>query len=262
MKVPAFARKLMPGSLTTRRRYAAVAIGLAALLALGGIAWAAGLGGAAPQAGTAGLRAPTSGPPSQAAVSAEPTAEPSATASEPAGTGGAESTEPGPAAAPPAGPAPVETDPAPVDRSGKSEAELAAIAQPTAAPVDLKAKKTVRGGISATITDMSAVQGEAKGIGEIAGPAVRFTVTVVNDTEAALSLDSAVVNVSYGDDSQPASQLSGPDPVAFPASVKPGDKGTGVFIFAIPLDARDKVVIHFNLEAETPIATFAGRAPA
>lgn len=116
--------------------------------------------------------------------------------------------------------------------------------------------------MSATITDMAAVRGEAKGIGEVAGPAIRFKVTVFNDTAAALKLGGALVDVSYGDDEQPAGQLSGPAPTAFPPSVAPGESGVGVFIFAVPLDARDKVRIHFNLEAETPVATFAGTAPA
>ena len=148
-----------------------------------------------------------------------------------------------------------------MDRKGKSDQELAAIAQPTAAPVELTAKKAVKGGVSATIADMTAVQGVATGIGEVAGPAVRFKVSVVNNTATPLALDRAVVDVSYGKDDAPASQLSGPEPAAFPASVAPGATGVGVFIFAVPLDARDTVKIHFNLEAETPIATFAGRAP-
>jgi hypothetical protein len=157
---------------------------------------------------------------------------------------------------------PNEAEPAPVDRTNKSEEELAAIPQPVAAPVAFEAKKTVKGGVTATITELAAVQGEAHGIGEIAGPAVRFTVTVVNDTAAPLSLDGALVEVRYGNEEEPASPLSGPDPVAFPSSVAPGASGTGVFVFAVPPEARDKVTIHFNLEAETPIATFAGKAPA
>ncbi|WP_229996220.1 hypothetical protein, partial [Arthrobacter sp. Bi26] len=165
-----------------------------------------------------------------------------------------------PTATKPSGPP--EVNPAPVDRKGKTDQELAAIAQPTAAPVELTAKKTVKGGVSATITDMTAVQGVATGIGEVAGPAVRFKISVVNSTAAPLALDRALVDVSYGKDDAPASQLSGPDPAPFPASVAPGATGVAVFIFAVPLDARDTVTIHFNLEAETPIATFAGRAPA
>ncbi|MGO4805571.1 hypothetical protein AB4089_10630 [Arthrobacter sp. 2MCAF15] len=253
-----------------RTRLVATALGVSALLAVGGVAWASGLKysgsdapaaqdstvGASAQPGTAspdsaGAAAAQTGSGTPAPGSGTPTPGSAPTPSAAAGV---------PAAAKPSGPP--EVDPAPVDRKGKSDQELAAIAQPTAAPVDLTAKKAVKGGVTATITEMTAVQGVATGIGEVAGPAVRFKITVVNATATPLSLDRALVDVSYGKDDAPASQLSGPDPVAFPASVAAGASGAGVFVFAVPLEARDTVKIHFNLEAETPIATFAGRAPA
>lgn len=262
-----------------RHRAIAISLGVSALLALGGVVWASGLAevprtggaqGAAPANAAATVPAP--------AATTEPAPAAPGTEPDPAAPGTEVSTAPDPAlpgapapaaesSAAPAVPAPAAAnpaaaDPAPVDRKGKSEEELATIAQPVAPAVDLKSKKTVKGGVSATITEMAAVQGIAEGIGEVAGPALRFKVTVLNDTAEALALDGAVVDVSYGDDEQPASQLSGPDPAAFPASVAPGESGVGVFIFAVPLEARDKVRIHFNLEAETPIATFAGTAPA
>ncbi len=256
---------------TSRRtRLVATSLGVSALLAIGGVAWASGLNYSAGSAAAPGARpGSTAGAPAQPGTqstdttqpdstqpggAASPTAGASATL-DPAAVGGARSAAPKPSGPP-------EVNPAPVDRKGKSDQELAAIAQPTAAPVELTAKKAVKGGVSATITEMTAVQGVATGIGEVAGPAVRFKISVVNGTAAPLSLDRALVDVSYGKDDAPASQLSGPDPVAFPASVAPGATGVGVFIFTVPLDARETVKIHFNLEAETPIATFAGRAPA
>lgn len=240
---------------TTRRaRLVATSLGVCALLAIGGVAWASGLSYSAGSSAAPGARpgttvgTPAAGSPDPAAASGAPAA------GAPAAASGAPATAPTPSGPP-------EVNPAPVNRSGKSDQELADIAQPTAAPVELTAKKAVKVGVSATITDMTAVQGVATGIGEVAGPAVRFKVTVVNGTAAPISLDRALVDLSYGKEDSPAGQLSGPDPVAFPASVAPGATGAGVFIFAVPLDARDTVKIHFNLEAETPIATFAGRAP-
>lgn len=251
-----------------RTRLVATSLGVSALLAVGGVAWASGIK-------NSGSTAPAASSDSTASASAKPGTASLDPASPNAAQTGSGTPDPGAssptldaaaaAGVPPIAPkpsGPPEVNPAPVDRKGKSDQELAAIAQPTAAPVELTAKKAVKGGVSATITDMTAVQGVATGIGEVAGPAVRFKVSVVNNTAAPLALDRALVDVSYGKDDAPASQLSGPDPVAFPASVAPGATGVGVFIFAVPLDARDTVKIHFNLEAETPIATFAGRAPA
>ncbi len=254
-----------------RKRLVSTAVAVSALLVVGGVAWASSLEGASLSHAAQGTRAGT--------ATAQPSnAQPSnpATPDVPADAQGrgAKNADPGaPAdkAARPAVPADAgkgtppeaaEVNPAPVDRKGKSEAELAAIAQPLAAPVDLKAKKEVKGGVSATITELTAVEGIASGIGEVAGPAIRFKVTVVNNTAAEISLDRAVVDVSFGKDAAPAGQLSGPGPVAFPVSVAPGQSGEGVFVFAVPSEARDRVQIHLNLEAETPIATFAGKAPA
>lgn len=258
MKKPGNTPTEKGGTAGRRRRLVATSIGVSALLALGCVVWASGLGGAARAADAQG--APNGNSASTSPDPSKPEDAPSGAPAPAAAPGAPTRTEPSMVPASP--PASGEADPAPVDRKGKTEQELAAIEQPAAAPVDLRAKKVVKGGVTATIAEMTAVQGVATGIGEIAGPAVRFKVTVVNDSAAALSLDRAVVDLSYGNDEQPAAQLSGPDPVAFPSSVAPGASGVGVFIFAVPLDGRDKVKIHFNLEAETPIATFAGQAPA
>ena len=258
MKKPRNTEAEKAGTAGRRRRLVAASIGVSALLALGGVAWASGQGGAARASDNQSNAGTATSTPSEAAASqgAIPSAVPGPAVPAPdAAPGAAAAVAPAP---PPAtGPA----DPGPVDRKGKSDQELAEIPQPTAAPVEIKAKKAVKGGVSATITELAAVQGEATGIGEVAGPAVRFKVTVSNDTAKAISLDAAVVDVSYGKDEEPAGQLSGPDGVAFPASVAPGASGVGVFVFAVPPDARDKVKIHFNLEAETPVATFEGKLP-
>ena len=246
-----------------RRRFIATSIGVSALVALGGVAWASGQGGAARASDTQGATGKATSTQSDPTVrDAVASADPSPAAAAEAAPGAAVPAAP-PAAPPAAAVKPAEggTDPGPVDRKGKSDQELAEIPQPTAAPVEIKAKKAVKGGVSATITDMTAVQGVATGIGEVAGPAVRFKVTIVNDTAKAISLDAAVVDVSFGKDQEPAGQLSGPDAVTFPASVAPGTSGVGIFVFSVPPEARDKVKIYFNLEAETPIATFEGKLP-
>ncbi|MEQ4518930.1 hypothetical protein ABLI39_06135 [Pseudarthrobacter sp. B907] len=234
-----------------RRRLLATSVGISALLALGGTVWATGQDTVARAAG----ERPGQDTVARAASPKPEAAGPAAPAPDKAAATGAPA---------PVGPASPEArpEPSPVDRQGKSEQQLAETPQPTAAPVDLKDKKAVKGGVSAAITDVQSVRGEAKGIGEIAGPAVRFKVTVTNSTSEPISLDSAVVDVAFGRDDEPAGSLSGPDTAAFPSVVAPGTSGTGVFVFAVPLGARDNVKIHLNLEAETPVATFAGKLPA
>lgn len=188
---------------------------------------------------------PASTPPSGTATASPPPGVPKARPS-------------APATAPATAPA---KEPVPVDPRNKSEQQLATIAQPVAPAVPLTEKKTVRNGITATITGLQAVDGEARGVGEIAGPALRFTVTVSNGTASALKLGTALVNVSYGTDDSPASPLSGPGATEFPLTVAAGASASSTLVFVVPLDQRGKVRISFSLDALTPIAVFEGQAP-
>ncbi|WP_285241003.1 hypothetical protein [Pseudarthrobacter sp. MEB009] len=246
------------GPLAGRRRLIIVAVVLALLL-IAGTVWATTRPGVSPtaaQATEAASAAPdTSGPdPSAAAADPDPSAAPaSADPSAPPA--------PVPAAEPPQAPAP-EAAPAVETPPAGSDEELAAVEQPVAPAVPLVGTAVVKTGVSAAITDVEAVNGEATGIGEVAGPALRFKITVKNDTAAEISLDPAVINVSYGADNSPASSLSGPGPEPFPATVAPGASATGIFVFGVPKDSRGSVKIFFNLDAGTPIAAFEGQAPA
>ncbi|WP_432245825.1 hypothetical protein ACRB8A_05970 [Arthrobacter sp. G.S.26] len=247
------------GPLAGRRRLIIGAVVLALLL-IAGTVWATTRPGVSPTATqateTASAAPDTSGPdPSAAAADPDPSAAPaSADPSAPPA--------PVPAAEPPqAAPAP-EAAPAVETPPAGSDEELAAVEQPVAPAVPLVGTAVVKTGVSAAITDVEAVNGEATGIGEVAGPALRFKITVKNDTAAEISLDPAVINVSYGADNSPASSLSGPGPEPFPATVAPGASATGIFVFGVPKDSRGSVKIFFNLDAGTPIAAFEGQAPA
>lgn len=111
------------------------------------------------------------------------------------------------------------------------------------------------------VTGMEAVDGEARGIGEIAGPAVRFTVSVTNNTGAAIDLGSAVVMVESGDERLPATELSGPGAEPFPPAVEPGETVSGAFVFLIPVESRDQVFIYLNYSVDVPMAAFSGAVP-
>ncbi|WP_162943786.1 hypothetical protein [Arthrobacter celericrescens] len=228
---------------------------LVAALALPGavvVVWAAnqpGPTGGAPSAATVpdGTGSPTLG--------GTPTPDGTATAAAPpSGT-------PSPSAAPTAQSTAPGKDPAPVDRKNKTEQELATIAQPVAPAVPLTEKKTVKSGITAAITELQAVDGEATGIGEIAGPALRFKVTVTNGTAAALKLGTSLVTVTYGKDNAPASSLSGPGATEFPLTVAARASASSTVVFGVPKDQRADVRIYFSLDALTPIAVFEGQAP-
>jgi hypothetical protein len=108
---------------------------------------------------------------------------------------------------------------------------------------------------------MEAIQGEAERAGEVAGPAVRFVVTVTNTTAQPVSLATALVNVYYGADATPAGELAKPGGSPFPQEVAAGGTAAGTFIFTIPEDERDDVLVTLDYQVGTPVLAFEGAAP-
>jgi hypothetical protein len=116
-------------------------------------------------------------------------------------------------------------------------------------------------GLVFSVSALEAVQGVARGPGEVAGPALRFALTIRNDTAESVSLESTVVNLYFGADQSPATDLQEPGGVALPADVTAGNSVTGVFIFAVPKDEREQIKIAVDYSVALPIVVFEGRAP-
>lgn len=145
-------------------------------------------------------------------------------------------------------------------RAAKDEAQ-AAIPQPVAPVVSLTQVAEPGGGITATVTDLVAVDGKGQGPGQIAGPAIRFTLNLNNGGSTAIDTGMVVVNVEGGPDHVPALVLSGPGAVNFPASTAPGAQSSGTFVFLLPDSQRDNVRIFFNFQVSSSIAAFEGAVP-
>jgi hypothetical protein len=216
------------------RRRAALAVALtAAVLA---VAAAVGLG-----LGTGGEDPP--------AAAATPTAVPTPSA--------APSTAPDPGTAPtttPSGP-PLSEAPA------LGDAVVADELPPSLAPVPLDGTAEAPGdGVSATLTEVTAVEGTGVGPGNLAGPALRIGVRVTNGSADAVDLDAVVVSAASGADLVPAPPLDDPATVPFGGSLAPGDSAEGVFVFTVPTDARDLVTVSVAHRAGAPFLVFAGPA--
>lgn len=157
---------------------------------------------------------------------------------------------------------PADVEPAEAEAPATTDAELAAIEQPVSEPVTLEESSTVAEGVTATVSSMEAIDAEAFGIGEIAGPALRFVITVENTSGEAVSLSNSGVNVEYGPDNLPAVQLTGSGATEFPSTVAAGESAATTLVFSIPANERDSIRILLNVEASSPIAAFVGAAPA
>lgn len=131
----------------------------------------------------------------------------------------------------------------------------------TKPPVPLDEPEEVEEGLTARVSRLEAVAGEASGPGEVSGPAVRATVTLSNRSDERVDLSSTVVNLYHGADETPGSALSGPGTRALPTSVAPGSRASGTFVFAVPEDRRAEVLITVDYSVDTPVVAFRGRAP-
>ena len=115
-------------------------------------------------------------------------------------------------------------------------------------------------GVVVRVTKLESVDGVAEGPGEVAGPAIRTTVTVTNNTDEAVPLAPALVNLYYGADKTPAGELSGPNAAPFEGVVEPGATVTGQNVFAVPADSRGRVTVEVFISVDVPILQFTGAA--
>ncbi len=132
---------------------------------------------------------------------------------------------------------------------------------PAGEPVPIESPAPVVEGLTASITGIEAVDGVARGPGEVSGPSIRFTVTIANTTGAAVDLTGTVVTVDYGSDRTPAGQLYEPGAVPLPSSVPAGGSASGVFVFAIPPESRGLVHITVDYAVNVAPLVFAGAVP-
>ena len=197
----------------------------------------------------AGVAASNNTAPDAASIS-ESTPNPRATATTPATPSAVPSTPPT-ATTPP-----IVATPAPTD------AAAGELAPPAAqVPVPLTEPAAAVPGVVFGVGAVEAVDGVARGPGEVGGPSLRFTVTVRNDTSDTVSLASTVVNLFFGPEQSPATELTSSGGAPFPASVAPGATEQGVFVFAVPSDSRDQIRIAVDYSAGVPIVLFEGAAP-
>jgi len=153
--------------------------------------------------------------------------------------------------APPAPDAPVVVD-----------ADLAAPYEPTTTdPVALDATATFSDGVTARLVSLEAVQGEAQGPGEVAGPAVRVTVELTNGTAGAVGLGAAVVNAYAGADALPSEPLSGPRAQPFGGVLAPGASVSASYVFRVPEGLRDRLQVTVSHDPRVADVLFEGAAP-
>lgn len=133
--------------------------------------------------------------------------------------------------------------------------------RPTQTPIAFDDDAEPLPGVTVAITGLEAVDGEATGVGEISGPAVRVSVEFVNGSDAEVDLRTVQVTADSGPDRTASSELSGPGVVPFPARLAAGDRATAVYVFAVPADQRESFRVFVDPVVTAPVVLFEGAAP-
>lgn len=131
----------------------------------------------------------------------------------------------------------------------------------TKSPVPLDRPGTVDRGLTARVSTLTAVAGRAAGPGELSGAALRASITLTNGSAKTVDLRNTVVSLYYGPDQRPASAVSGPGAANLPQRLKAGASATGRYVYTVPADQRDEVLITVDYSVRTPVVAFRGRAP-
>lgn len=219
----------VPTDTRPRRWLLPVGLGLAAVLLGVAVLLLGGGNGARP--GSAGAAAPAPAVPTGAEPAPSAAPEPTARVSDP-----------------PTGPASEPT--------GLVADELPA----SHPPVPLDATAEVDGRIAATVESLEAIRGTAVGPGNVAGPALRVTVRLLNRSADPVLLDGVAVSLTSGEQQTPAPPLADPSAAPFSGTVGPGDSAEGVYVFTLPEDARDLVTVSVGYDAGEPYMVFTGSA--
>lgn len=113
-------------------------------------------------------------------------------------------------------------------------------------------------GLVAEITAMKSVEGEAVQAGEIAGPAVQFSLRLTNDTDEPIDLGFIAVNAYIGEAMTPAGGLVKPGGAPFEGTLKAGDSAEGVYVYNVPESQRADVTLTVDYRAGQPSFVFRG----
>jgi len=115
-------------------------------------------------------------------------------------------------------------------------------------------------GVTASVVGVEAVSGEARGPGEVAGPALRVTINLKNGSDKAIRTELGLINLYYGKDRRPAGLLSGPGAAPFPEQIPAGGSGTGTSVFNVPTADRGTIEIEFSYSTDATVVIFKGSA--
>ncbi len=155
---------------------------------------------------------------------------------------------------------PAPTTPVPAPTPGSTAETVPARPAATRSPVKVDATASPTQDVTVRVTRLAAIQAEAQGPGEVAGPALAVRVEIRNGGDSRLDLTDALVSLTASDGS-PGQVMSASPTSPFPASVAAGRAASGTYVFTVAKDQRDPVRIDVTVDADLAVVAFQGEAP-
>jgi hypothetical protein len=106
--------------------------------------------------------------------------------------------------------------------------------------------------------DISAVSATATEPGEASGPAAQITVKITNGTNRAVDVGSADVEVTDSAGNAGIPVTTGAT-APFHGQIAAGAAATGAYVFRLPANRRNPVVVRVTYTAGAPVAGFTGK---
>jgi hypothetical protein len=144
---------------------------------------------------------------------------------------------------------------APADPEAEGPTEAPALPEESAA---LDAPVTLSTDMVVAIDKISTTTITPETPGEYAGTAVIVTVSVVNDSDQAQSIDSAVISLVTDDGDVGVATTAGPN-APLQGEVAAGATAEGTYVFMLDPAQGRSVKISVNYAAGEPVASFAGQ---
>lgn len=125
-------------------------------------------------------------------------------------------------------------------------------------PVALDATGDVGNGVTVSLGSIESVTAEAQMAGEVAGPGVRFQVTIVNGSTEPIDLSDVIVDLADANGTPAIQMTAGASPLG--GSLDAGATASGIYIFATPDSYTNPATISVGYSAAAPVAVFSGDA--
>lgn len=126
-------------------------------------------------------------------------------------------------------------------------------------PVQLSETANYGNGVTVALTGIESVTTTAELPGEVAGPGVKLTVSIVNGSPSAVDLGNVVVDLQDAAGT-PAIFMSASPSSPFTGSVEAGATATGTYVYSVPATYTNPATISVSYSTEVPVVVFVGDA--